>query len=109
MENSPVTQDFPVAKAVYPLLKDSFQSSFGFPGWNKGRIVCQNSQLKCILSNTESSSEEPKSDNLIHLSNSPLPLMETRTSRSEVKRRKQDSADTEVGIRKREELTTSAV
>ncbi|CAI9773756.1 unnamed protein product [Fraxinus pennsylvanica] len=58
MEKSSITRDFPVAKATYSLLKDSVSSSFCFPGWNKGRIICQKSQLKRILSSTEPSSED---------------------------------------------------
>lgn len=109
MEKSSITRDFPIAKAAYTLLKDSVSSSFGFPGWNKGRIVCQKSQLKRILSNAQSPSEEPKSSDVINLSNLPFPLMETRTSRSDVKRRQHGSVDTETGFRTRMELTTSTV
>ncbi|XP_071929545.1 pentatricopeptide repeat-containing protein At1g74850, chloroplastic-like [Coffea arabica] len=107
MERSSITRDFPVAKAAYSLLKDSVSSSFCFPGWNKGRIVCQKSQLKRILSSTESSSEEHNSDAVINISNSPLPFVETGTSRSDVKRRRHESAGIETGFRTRIELTTS--
>ncbi|KAL3513250.1 hypothetical protein ACH5RR_025967 [Cinchona calisaya] len=109
MEKSSIAVDFPVAKAVYSLLKDSVSPSFGFPGWNKGRIVCQKSQLKRVLSNTESPSEEPKSDDMINLSNSLFPLIDTATSRSDFKRRQHDNADSETGFRTRMELTTSTV
>ncbi|KAK7330428.1 hypothetical protein VNO77_24622 [Canavalia gladiata] len=72
MEKSADTQDFPIAKAALSFLEDNVSSSFTFPGWNKGRIVCPQSQLRRILSGTESSSSRKKLDKLIPLSNTPL-------------------------------------
>lgn len=47
MEKSSATRGFPIAKAAYAFLKDNISSTaFTFPGWNKGRIICQRSQLK---------------------------------------------------------------
>ncbi|CAI9112455.1 OLC1v1012908C1 [Oldenlandia corymbosa var. corymbosa] len=109
LESSSIAQDFPVAKAADSLLRDTVSSTFGFPGWNNGRIVCQKSQLKRILFTRETSSEGTESDFTINLSNSPFPFVETKTSRNEVKRRQQDSADNEAGIRKRMELTASSI
>ncbi|KAG6412233.1 hypothetical protein SASPL_124905 [Salvia splendens] len=65
MERSSITREFPVAKAAYSLLKD-VSSSFCFPGWNKGRIVCQKTQLKRVFSQ-DSDSESVEIDRLIHL------------------------------------------
>ncbi|GFZ17497.1 hypothetical protein Acr_26g0007670 [Actinidia rufa] len=74
MEKSSITRDFPIAKAAYSFLKDNVSSSFCFPGWNKGRVVCQRTQLKRILSATKLSSEGSKKDKLITLSNSSFPF-----------------------------------
>ncbi|GFS32673.1 plastid transcriptionally active 2 [Actinidia rufa] len=109
MEKSSITRDFPIAKAAYSFLKDNVSSSFCFPGWNKGRVICQRTQLKRILSATEQSSEGPKKDKLITLSNSSFPLLGTRTPRSEVRRDQNGSADTETRIRIATELMTSTV
>jgi len=57
LEKSSVAQDFPIGKAVYSFLQDFVPSSSSFPGWNKGRITCQCSQLKSIMSGTESISD----------------------------------------------------
>ena len=109
MEKSSITRDFPIAKAAYSFLKDNVSSSFCFPGWNKGRIICQRTQLKRILSATEHSSEGSKKDKLITLSNSSFPLLGTRTPRSVVRRDQNGSADTETRIRIAAELMTSTV
>ncbi|MBA0622044.1 hypothetical protein Godav_007614 [Gossypium davidsonii] len=75
MEKCATAHDIPVARAAYRFLQDNFSSSFSFPGWNNGRIVCQRSQLKRMLSATNSSSDGSKEDNIIALSNSPIPSM----------------------------------
>lgn len=106
MEKSSITQDFPVAKAAYSLLKDSVSSSFCFAGWNKGRIIRQNSQLKRILSSTDPSSEVSDMNKIVALSNSPFPHLETKTSMGEFKQR--SSSETEVRIRTNTELMPSA-
>ncbi|CAK9141410.1 unnamed protein product [Ilex paraguariensis] len=108
METSSMTRDFPVAKAAYSFLKDNVSSSFCFPGWNKGRIVCQRSQLKKILSGTESSSDGSKKDHICTLNNSHIPLPETRTSMGDAKRGQYGNADTETS-RTSTELATSTV
>ena len=56
MEKSTDSQDFPIAKAAFSFLQDNVSSSFTFAGWNKGRIICPQSQLRRILSGNESSS-----------------------------------------------------
>ncbi|MED6199406.1 Pentatricopeptide repeat-containing protein, chloroplastic [Stylosanthes scabra] len=70
MENSSDSQDFPIAKAAFSFLQDNVSSSFTFPGWNKGRIICPQSQLRRILSGSEPSSNRKKMGKLISLSNS---------------------------------------
>ncbi|KAA8540887.1 hypothetical protein F0562_024975 [Nyssa sinensis] len=108
MEKSSITRDFPVAKATYSFLKDNVSSSFCFPGWNKGRIVCQRSQLKKILAGAEKSSEGSEKVELISLSNSPFPLHGRRAATSNVKIDQHGSADTtERSKRTRTELLTS--
>jgi hypothetical protein len=62
LEKSSVAQDFPTGKAVYSFLQDFVPSSSSFPGWNKGRITCQCSQLKSIMSDTESISDGTAKD-----------------------------------------------
>jgi hypothetical protein len=109
MEKSSSTRDFPIAKAAYSFLQDKVPSFFSFPGWNKGRIVCQRSQLKRILSGTESSSDGSKKDKIIDLSNSPFNLPGARTSGSDVNSSHQKDADSESRIRTRTELVPSTV
>ncbi|CAH9140318.1 unnamed protein product [Cuscuta epithymum] len=77
MESSSSTEDFPIAKAANSFLKDHV-SSFCFPSWNKGRIVCPKSQLNQIFSSSESSSS--KGHIQISLRNTPLPLLATQPS-----------------------------
>lgn len=110
MERSSITRDFPVAKAVYALLKD-VSSSFCYPGWNKGRIVCQKSQLKRIFPKTEPSSEDSGIENLVSLSNSPFPLPGTRTSLNGLKQSSSsESSDAnEKSFRSNTELMASGV
>ncbi|XP_072969958.1 pentatricopeptide repeat-containing protein At1g74850, chloroplastic [Typha angustifolia] len=72
MEKSSVTRGLPVAKAVYSFLKDNISSSFHFPGWNKGRIVCQRSQLK-KLHMSDPTSDESITE-LISITNLSFPL-----------------------------------
>ncbi|KAI3454574.1 hypothetical protein Pfo_011237 [Paulownia fortunei] len=107
MERSSITRDFPVAKAAYSLLKD-VSSSFCYPGWNKGRIICQKSQLKRVLSKTEPSSEETEIENIVSLCNSPFPLSGTRTSMSNLKQQSSSNAN-EKSLRTNTELMTSGV
>ena len=109
MEKSSIARDFPIAKAAYSFLKDNVSSSFCFPGWNKGRVICQRTQLKRILLATEQSSEGHKKDKLITLSNSSFPLLGTSTPRSDVRRDQNGSTDTETRIRIAAELMTSTV
>ena len=58
LEKSSVAQDFPIGKAVYSFLQDFVPSSSSFPGWNKGQC----SQLKSIMSGTESISDGTAKD-----------------------------------------------
>lgn len=89
MEQSNAAKKLPLPKVVHTYLKESISSSFHFPLWNKGRIVCQRSQLKklqpaMLVSDAESSSdelsEEPTStmDGLISLTNIPIPSSTSR-------------------------------
>lgn len=103
MERSSITRDFPVAKAAYSLLKD-VSSSFCYPGWNKGRIICQKPQLKRIFSKTE----DPEIDNIISLCNSPLPLSRTRASMSNLKQHNSSDAN-DISFRTNTELMASGV
>lgn len=80
MEKSSSAENIPIAKAAFSILQDHLSSSFAFPGWNKGRIVCQRSQLKRILSGTESLSEGSKSDMILTLSNAPFHPLGASTS-----------------------------
>ncbi|KAF2316024.1 hypothetical protein GH714_040819 [Hevea brasiliensis] len=105
MEKSSVSQELPIVKAIYSFLQDNVSSSFSFPVWNKGRITCQRSHLKRILSGTDSISDENRKDQFIVLSNSPLSLPRTRISTSNVKSSQHENSDSET----RTELLTSTV
>ena len=108
MERSPSAQEAPIAKAAYTYLQENMFSSFDFPAWNKGRIVCQRSQLKQLLSSIESSSDASKKDKIITLSNS-FPLSGTRTSTSDFKSGRYDNANSDPAIGTTAELMTSTV
>ncbi|KAF4376115.1 hypothetical protein G4B88_025206 [Cannabis sativa] len=110
MEQSPSAQESPIAKAAYTFLQENISSSFGFPGWNKGRIVCQRAQLKQTLASIESSSDESKNHKIITLSNG-FPLPGTRTSiSSNVKSHHHDNANSDAAaIDTRTELLTITV
>ncbi|KAL5974266.1 Pentatricopeptide repeat-containing protein, chloroplastic [Asimina triloba] len=75
MEKSSITRGFPVAKAAYSFLKDDISSSFCFPGWNKGRVICQRTQLKRVFSSPELPED---TEDLIPLTNSAFPCPGTR-------------------------------
>ncbi|KAK7857255.1 pentatricopeptide repeat-containing protein [Quercus suber] len=109
MEKSSISRDFPIAKAAYSFLQDKVSSFFSFPGWNKGRIICQRSQLKRILSGTESSSDGSRKDRIIDLSNSPFNLPGTRTPRSGVMNGHEKDAVSESRIMTRTEMIASTV
>lgn len=110
MEKSSVTREFPVANAAYSFLRDNVSSSFCLPGWNKGRITCQRLQLKRFLSGKETSPGGIEKGDIFTLSNSPIPLLETKSSLSEVKRAQQHgNVDTDTGIETRTQLIASAV
>ncbi|KAG5039510.1 hypothetical protein JHK85_011986 [Glycine max] len=108
MEKTTDAQDFPIAKAAISFLQDNVPSSFAFPGWNKGRIVCQQSQLRRILSGTESSSSRKKMDKLISLSNTPLTTAGAITSKSDAQSGKANGVDSRTDST-RTELLTSAI
>ncbi|KAM3319013.1 pentatricopeptide repeat-containing protein, chloroplastic [Capsicum chacoense] len=108
-EKSSITRDLPVAKAAYSFLKDTVSSSFSFPGWNKGRIVCQKTQLKRSFSSSEPSTEASKGDRLIPLSNSPISLLGTHASKSDAKRSESVNAESERRAKSDPELMTSNV
>ncbi|KAI8023662.1 Pentatricopeptide repeat-containing protein [Camellia lanceoleosa] len=107
MEKSSITRDFPVA--TYSFLIDNVSSSFCFPGWNKGRIIRQQSQLKRFLSDTEPSSDGSERDKLITLSNTPFPLLRTRTTTADIMRDQHVSADPKTSIKMNTRLLASTV
>ncbi|KNA12516.1 hypothetical protein SOVF_125200 isoform A [Spinacia oleracea] len=111
MEKSSMVENVPVAKVAYAFLKDNLQSSpFSFPGWNKGRIVSQSTQLKRLLSEIKQTSGESETGEVITLSNTPLPVALSRTSMSNGKREKHRNANTDTTIsRKQKELIPSTV
>ncbi|CAN4086118.1 unnamed protein product [Withania somnifera] len=109
MEKSSITRDFPVAKAAYSFLKDSVSSSFSFPGWNKGRIVCQKTQLKRIFSSAKPSTVASRGDILIPLSNSRISLLGAQTSMNDAKRSESVNADWKRSMKSETELMTSGV
>ncbi|KAK1291681.1 Pentatricopeptide repeat-containing protein [Acorus calamus] len=73
MERSPMTRGFPIAGAAYAFLKDNVSPSFNFPAWNRGRIICQRTQLKKLSSISGSSEQQ-----LISINNSPFPRPGTK-------------------------------
>ncbi|KAL1371585.1 pentatricopeptide repeat-containing protein At1g74850, chloroplastic [Arachis hypogaea] len=105
MEKSTDSQDFPIAKAAFSFLQDNVSSSFTFAGWNKGRIICLQSQLRRILSGNESSSNRKKMSKLISISNSTDGIM---TCKSDVQSGKANDVDSRTDST-RTELLTSAV
>ncbi|KAI4343800.1 hypothetical protein L6164_011108 [Bauhinia variegata] len=109
MEKSTASQDFPISKAALSFLQDNVSSSFTIPGWNSGRIVCQRSQLRRILSGTESSSKRAKNDKLISLSNTPLTFTGARTSKSNMRSDKANGFDSRTESSTRTELLSGAV
>ncbi|XP_057952580.1 pentatricopeptide repeat-containing protein At1g74850, chloroplastic [Malania oleifera] len=109
MEKSAVIRDFPVVKAAYSFLRDNVSSSFCFAGWNKGRIVCQQPQLRRVLSVTQPSSDGYSKGHMITLSNSPFPPRGMRTSTSDVKRGQYSNADAETSIKMGAEPMMSTV
>ncbi|KAJ6760613.1 PLASTID TRANSCRIPTIONALLY ACTIVE CHROMOSOME 2-LIKE PROTEIN [Salix purpurea] len=108
LEKSSVAQDFPIGKAVHSYLQDIVPSSFSYPGWNKGRITCQRSQLKRLLSGTESVSDGTKKDKFIMLTNSPLSLSGTRTA-SDIESSEHNKSNSGIRMGTRTELMTSTV
>lgn len=109
VERSSTTDDLPIAKAVYMFLQDNASSLFNFPGWNKGRIICQRTQLKRILSGMESSSDGSKKDNIISLSNSPFSPPDRKASTTGVKNSLFDNANSETKMTTSTELMTSTL
>ncbi|XP_010272143.1 PREDICTED: pentatricopeptide repeat-containing protein At1g74850, chloroplastic [Nelumbo nucifera] len=107
MEKSSITRELPVAKAAYSFLKDNALSSFCFPGWNKGRIICHRPQLKRTLSDPEPSSEGSTRDKLINTTNSNFPLPGRKTSRSGSDGNLHVNDDSEMSTRTRTELMTT--
>ncbi|GMN45761.1 hypothetical protein TIFTF001_014947 [Ficus carica] len=104
MERSSSAQDTPISKASYSFLLENMFSSFGFATWNRGRIVCQRSQLKQILAGIESSSDGSKKDKIIPLSNSPFPGTRMFTDDMQY-----NSTNTDAVSGTRAELMTSTV
>ncbi|KAJ8637272.1 hypothetical protein MRB53_011539 [Persea americana] len=112
MERTSITKDiakeFPVAKAVYSFLKDNISPSFSFPGWNKGRIVCQRSLLKRFLvSTSEPSVEGSMKEKLVTITDLPFPSPWSRKFTEEINSGERNDAKSEIGFRTREELLTA--
>ncbi|KAJ8753620.1 hypothetical protein K2173_022861 [Erythroxylum novogranatense] len=103
------TQDIPLVKAVYSFLQDNVSPLFSFPGWNKGRITCQRSQLKRILSGSESVSDGIKKNTIISLSNSQISYPGMRTSSGDAKSTHQNDANFEARTGNRSQLIPSTV
>ncbi|KAG2254241.1 hypothetical protein Bca52824_084377 [Brassica carinata] len=82
LEKSSAARESPITKAAFSFLQDNVSSSFSFTGWNGGRIMCQRSQLKQLLSTQEPTSEESQKSSLVALTNSPIFSAGTRTSTS---------------------------
>lgn len=97
MEKSSVIRDLPVPKAVYSFLRDNVSSSFHFPGWNKGRVVCQRSQLKKLQSSLlDSSADETEpSNSFISLTNLDFPQPGTRIHTAELNDDDKSESDNE--------------
>lgn len=109
MEESTDAQESPIAKAAFSFLQDNVASSFTYPAWNKGRIVCLQLQLRRILSGTRSSSSTKKMNKLVSLSNSPsFTAAGTLTSKSDVQSSRANGVDSRTNST-RTELLTSAV
>lgn len=103
-----IVKEFPVAKAVYSFLKDNISPSFSFPGWNKGRIICQRSQLKRLLvSISEPSVDGSVKEKLVTIADSPLPSPGSRIFTNEINSDEHDNEKSETGFRTREELLTA--
>jgi hypothetical protein len=74
MEKSTVTRGLPIAKVVYSFINDTLSSSFHYPKWNKGRIICLKSQLKKLQAAIDSSSNGVAVPGFVHMTDSRLPL-----------------------------------
>ncbi|ESR52958.1 pentatricopeptide repeat-containing protein [Citrus sinensis] len=109
MERTSTTEDLPIAKAAYTFLQENASSLFSFPQWNKGRIICQRTQLKRILSGRESSSDGSKKDNIISLSNSPFSPPDRKASTTGVRNGLFDNANSETKMSASTELMTSTL
>lgn len=57
VEKSPMGRSLPVSKAAYTYLRDKLSASFSFPGWTRGRMICQRHHLKRLLSSERLSAE----------------------------------------------------
>ncbi|CAL9082069.1 unnamed protein product [Musa acuminata var. zebrina] len=96
MEKSSVTRGLPVPKAVYSFLRDNVSSSFHFPGWNKGRVVCQRSQLKKLqLSVSDSSTDASEATDLVPITNAGFPQPGTRIHTAEFNSDSESGTDDE--------------
>lgn len=96
MEKSSVTRGLPVPKAVYSFLRDNVSSSFHFPGWNKGRVVCQRSQLKKLqLSVSDSSTDASEATDLVPIMNAGFPQPGTRIHTAEFNSDSESGTDDE--------------
>ncbi|GLT25877.1 hypothetical protein SLA2020_009790 [Shorea laevis] len=110
MEKSSTTQDVPIANAAYAFLQDKVSPSFSFPGWNKGRIVCQRSQLKRIMSSSGLSPDSSHKDSIITLSNSPFSSLGSKPSTiNNEYSQHDDNVDSKTKLRKSTELIASTV
>lgn len=84
MERSSATRGFHVAKIAYVFLKDNMSPTFGFPSWNRGRLVCQRPQLKRLsLTTSEQSPDGSPKDLLVSIIDWSFPQLGSRIYRSE--------------------------
>lgn len=78
MEKSTAARGLPVVKAAYSFLRDEISSSFHFPGWNKGRVVCHRPQLKRLLTSISGRPSDEPVNGFVPITNSSFPLPGTR-------------------------------
>ncbi|ONK70247.1 uncharacterized protein A4U43_C05F31770 [Asparagus officinalis] len=78
MEKSTVARGLPVVRAAYSFLRDEISSSFHFPGWNKGRIVCHRPQLKRFLTSIPDQPSDEPVNGFVPITNSSFPHPGTR-------------------------------
>ncbi|XP_008795952.1 pentatricopeptide repeat-containing protein At1g74850, chloroplastic isoform X1 [Phoenix dactylifera] len=84
MEKSTAAKGLPVAKAVYSFMREKISPSFHIPGWNKGRIVCHQSQLKRLPSVISEKSPNESTEEFVSITNSSFPSPRTRIHTADI-------------------------